>query len=43
MQCPRTLKESGMKDKADKFRQKAFSSEGYNAVLALAQKYVQVY
>lgn len=36
------LQKSGMKQQADEFRDKAFNSDGYDAVLRLVQEYVEV-
>lgn len=37
----KTLKRAGQPDAAQEFRQKAFASHSYGAVLTLAQEYVE--
>lgn len=39
----KALKNAGLKDKAEEFKQKAFSAENYNQVLCLAMEYADVY
>jgi len=38
----RTLKQAGLKDKAEEFTKKAFSSHSYDEVLQLAMMYIEV-
>mgnify|MGYP001608447825 CR=1 FL=1 len=38
----KTLRAAGMEDKAKEFREKAFKSESYDAVLCLCMEYVDI-